>query len=180
MGQVVTFTRMVVQYFQSYIIQNIPIYETLWVSSSIHHITFKRETQGLSSGGLYPTPTIGYRYIEGQIGYKMKQHCSERDFEVGGWVFLRLQPYKKMSLKQQNKDEYYGPYNVLKRIGKMDYRLELPPSSHVYSIFCVSCLKKVIIDNILAQTILLELNEEGKFILVLESTIETRIKLTNG
>jgi hypothetical protein len=22
------------------------------------------------------------------------QHCSERSFEVGDWVFLRLQPYK--------------------------------------------------------------------------------------
>jgi hypothetical protein len=28
------------------------------------------------------------------------QHCSERSFEVGDWVVLRLQPYKQMSLKQ--------------------------------------------------------------------------------
>jgi hypothetical protein len=28
------------------------------------------------------------------------QHRSERSFEVGNWVFLRLQPYKQMSLKQ--------------------------------------------------------------------------------
>ena len=27
------------------------------------------------------------------------QHRSERSFEVGDWVFLRLQPYKQMSLK---------------------------------------------------------------------------------
>ena len=46
------------------------------------------------------------------------QHCSERSFEVGVWVFLRLQPYKHMSLKQAKKDnklspKYYGPYKVL-------------------------------------------------------------------
>ena len=53
---------------------------------------------------------------------KMKQqadqHRSERSFEEGDWVFLRLQPYKHMSLKQLNTDnklapKYYGPYKVL-------------------------------------------------------------------
>ena len=28
------------------------------------------------------------------------QHHNERDFEVGVWILLRLQYYKKMSLKQ--------------------------------------------------------------------------------
>ena len=28
------------------------------------------------------------------------QHHSERNFEVGDWVFLRLQPYKQISMKQ--------------------------------------------------------------------------------
>jgi hypothetical protein len=32
------------------------------------------------------------------------QHCSEISFEVGDWVFLRLQPYKQISLKQSKKD----------------------------------------------------------------------------
>jgi hypothetical protein len=46
------------------------------------------------------------------------QHRSERSFEVGDWVFLRLQPYKQMSLKQAKEDnklspKYYGPYKVL-------------------------------------------------------------------
>ena len=42
------------------------------------------------------------------------QHQSERIFDIGDWVFLRLQPYKQMSLKQAKKDnklspKYYGP-----------------------------------------------------------------------
>ena len=50
------------------------------------------------------------------------QHQSERSFDVGDWVFLWLQPYKKMSLKQAKKDnklspKYYGPYKVLQNIG---------------------------------------------------------------
>lgn len=109
------------------------------------------------------------------------QHHSERSFEVGDWVFLRLQPYKQMSLKQSKKDnklspKYYGPYKVLQKIGTMAYKLELPASSQVHPFFHISCLKKVIGNKILVQTILLELDEEGKIILDLEVVTETRIR----
>ena len=62
------------------------------------------------------------------------QHRSELRFNVGDWVFLRLQPYKQMSLKNTKKDnklspKYCGPYKVLQNIGSMDYKLELHASS---------------------------------------------------
>jgi hypothetical protein len=108
------------------------------------------------------------------------QHRSERSFEVGDWVFLRLQPYKQMSLKQAKKDnklspKHYGPYKVLQNIGTMAYKLELPASSRVHPVFHVSCLKKVIGYKIPVQTILPELDEEGKIILEPEAIIDTRI-----
>jgi hypothetical protein len=109
------------------------------------------------------------------------QHRSERSFEVGDWVFLRLQPYKQMSLKQAKKDnklspKYYGPYKVLQKIGTMAYKLELPASSRVHPVFHVSCLKKVIGDKIPVQTILPELDDEGKMILEPEAITDTRIR----
>jgi hypothetical protein len=108
------------------------------------------------------------------------QNCSERSFEVGDWVFLRLQLYKHMSLKQDKKDnklspKYYGPYKVLQNIGTMAYKLELPTSSRVHPVFHVSCLKKVIGDKISVQTIFPELDEEGKMILEPEAITDTRI-----
>ena len=62
------------------------------------------------------------------------QHHSEWSFNVGDRVFLRLQPYKQMSLKNIKKDnklspKYYGPYKVLQNIGSMAYKLELPAFS---------------------------------------------------
>jgi hypothetical protein len=86
------------------------------------------------------------------------QHHSERSFEVGDWVFLRLQPYKQMSLNKDNKDNklslnYYGPYKVLQNVGTMEYKLELCAYSRVHLVFHVSCLKKVIGDKIPVQTI---------------------------
>ena len=84
-----------------------------------------------------------------------------------------------MSLKQPKKDDklspkYYGSYKVLQKIGTMACKLELPASSQVHPVLHVSCLKKVIGDKLPIQTILPELDEEGKFILEPEAVMETR------
>ena len=59
--------------------------------------------------------------VQNRMKQQADQHRSERSFEVGDWVFLRLQPYKQMSLKQSKKDnklspKYYGPSKVLQKI----------------------------------------------------------------
>ena len=83
-----------------------------------------------------------------------------------------------MSLKQAKKEnkllpKYYGPYKVFKNIGTMAYKLELPASSRVHPVFHVSCLNKVIGENLPVQTILPELDEEGKIILEPEAVTKT-------
>jgi hypothetical protein len=64
---------------------------------------------------------------------------------------------------------------VLQKIGTMAYKLELPTYSRVHPFFHVSCLKKIIGDNIPVQTILPELYEEGKIILEPQAITDTRI-----
>ena len=96
-------------------------------------------------------------------------------------VFLQLQPYKKVSLKQAKKDnklspKYYGFYKVLQKIGTMAYKLELLAASRVHQVFHVSCLKKVIGDKLPLQTILLELDKEEKIILEPNAVTETRTR----
>ena len=90
-----------------------------------------------------------------------------------------LQPYKQISLKKAKKHnklspKYYSPYEVLQKISTMAYKLELPASSQVQPIFHVSCLKKVIGDKILVQTIFPKLDEKEKITLEPQAVTETR------
>ena len=86
-----------------------------------------------------------------------------------------------MSLKQAKKDnklsrKYYGPYKLLRKIGTMAYKLELPEASWVHPVFHVSYLNKVIGDKLPGQTILPKLDEEGKIIVEPEAIKETRTR----
>ena len=86
-----------------------------------------------------------------------------------------------MSLKQAKKNKkisptYYGMYLVLQKTGTKTYKLELPAASQVHLVFHVSGLKKVIGDKLPSQTILPELDEEGKIILEPEAVKETRTR----
>jgi hypothetical protein len=177
MGQVVSLSGMVVQHILPYFIKKSPFlalygYHPPSITSPLKgnekiqavedHIGNQQEILKLLKDNLVME--------QNRMKQKTDQHRSEREFEVGDWAFLGLQPYKQMSLKKKKKDnklepKYYGPYKVLQRIGSMDYKLELPPSSRVHLVFHVSCLNKVVNNNITVQTILPKINEEGKIIL---------------
>ena len=64
----------------------------------------------------------------------------------------------------------------MQKIGSVAYKLELPPTTKIHPVFHVSCLKKVIGQNIPTQTVLPELDEEGRIILELECILQTRMK----
>ena len=73
------------------------------------------------------------------------KHRSERSFNIGDMVFLKLQPYVQASLAprahQKLSFHYFGPYKVLEKIEAVAYKLDLPDSSSVHPVFHVSLLK---------------------------------------
>jgi hypothetical protein len=91
-------------------------------------------------------------------------------------VFLRLQPYRQSSLKKSGaeklKPRFYGPYRIMRRVGKVAYELELPEGSKIHNMFHVSCLKKVVGQFISTSEELPPLDEEGQLELVPEKVLE--------
>lgn len=69
-------------------------------------------------------------------------------YEVGDKVFLKIQPYKMKSLakrlNQKLSPRFYGPYEVIKRVGEVAYKLKLPGEARVHLVFHVSLMKKAI------------------------------------
>lgn len=87
--------------------------------------------------------------------HRMKQnadlHRTERSFEIGDYVYVKLQPYRQQStvMRSNNKlaPKFYGPYKILDRCGAVAYKLELPPTSLIHPVFHVSQLK-VLVGNV--------------------------------
>ncbi|MCO5547581.1 hypothetical protein L7F22_001032 [Adiantum nelumboides] len=88
-------------------------------------------------------------------------------FEKGDFVFLK-DPAKSETMKTGKCDKlsprYCGPFKILKKIGDVTYKLELPESSQVHPVFHVSKLKKTVhgLENVVSQDILVDLIEPPK------------------
>lgn len=72
-------------------------------------------------------------------------HRLDRAFNVGDWVWLKLQLYRQTLVKGRNPPKlarrYLGSYQVLRVIGKVAYELALPPEAHIHLVFHISKLK---------------------------------------
>jgi hypothetical protein len=76
---------------------------------------------------------------------------TERSFQVGEQVLLKLQPYAQSSLVNMPFPKlaykYFGPYVILEKIGSVAYKLELPNGCQVHLVFHVSHIKAFTLDH---------------------------------
>ena len=74
-----------------------------------------------------------------------------REFAVGEFVFLKLQPYGQLSLVNRPCPKlafkYFGPFQILEKFRPAAYKLDLPSDTQIHPVFHVSQLKQQVPDH---------------------------------
>ncbi|KAL8090813.1 hypothetical protein AgCh_040034 [Apium graveolens] len=78
------------------------------------------------------------------------QNRKDMQFKPGDKVLMKISPWKGLSRfgkKVKLSPRYIGPFEVLRQVGKVAYKLALPPQmQHLHNVFRVSLLKKYNVD----------------------------------
>lgn len=69
-------------------------------------------------------------------------HRREVEFQEGDMVYLKMRPYRRKSLAKRVNEKlwakFYGPYHIESRVGKVAYKLILPPEVKIHPTLHVS------------------------------------------
>lgn len=75
------------------------------------------------------------------------KHQTKRSFEIGEFVWLKLQPYAQSlvapKVSQKLSYRYFSPYEIEAQTGSVAYKLNLPNHATIHPVFHVSLPKKV-------------------------------------
>ena len=86
--------------------------------------------------------SLARQRMKSQTGLKRR----EVSFEVGDYVYLKFQPYRQTSVafraSMKLAPRFFGPYQIIGKVGTITYRLALPRSSQIHNVFHVSMLQK--------------------------------------
>jgi replicative DNA helicase len=66
---------------------------------------------------------------------------SERVFQVGDWVLLKLQLLVSGKNHSKVNSKFYGSFEIIENVGSVAYKLKLPPNSQIHPVIHVSQLK---------------------------------------
>lgn len=128
------------------------------------------------------------KHIFQQARQRMKQQenkkRSERVFKEGEWVYLKLKPYKQLSLQKSRMwkltPKYCGPFKVIQCIVLVGYKLQLPPDARVHPVFHVSQLKKHVGATDRVAATLPPLDDKGQYLLIHVAILEKRVVKKNN
>ena len=93
-------------------------------------------------------------------------------------MYIKVNPKKSsLILGKYSKLEprYYGPFEILARVGTVAYQLALPPTIKVHNVFHVSILKRYIHeDTHVIDWNVIQVELEGEFQVGLERILDRR------
>jgi hypothetical protein len=101
---------------------------------------------------------------------RMKKYAdarrTERFFNVGDLVYLKMKSYRETALGRQNapklSSKWYGPFRILKKVGNVAYQLHLPTEAKIHDVFHVNQLKKHLGPKAVPHPKLPAVTDEGK------------------
>ncbi|KAL0394552.1 UNVERIFIED_CONTAM: Transposon Ty3-G Gag-Pol polyprotein [Sesamum latifolium] len=124
------------------------------------------------------------RKAQNRMKTQADRRQSEWEFAVGDWVFVKLKPYKQMSLKAHSYHKlaprYFGPFQVVQRIGAVAYKLELPEFARIHPVFHVSQLKKKVGSAMCTPHLPVTLTAHGHVVLEPEVVLDRRLNRKNN
>ncbi|KAK6124204.1 hypothetical protein DH2020_042040 [Rehmannia glutinosa] len=92
------------------------------------------------------------------------KHRVERVFNIGDWVYLKLKPYRQLSLQ---------------RIGAVAYKLQLPPTFWIHPLFHVSFLSGKLV-TLIDLSYVTAFDDDGKVVMRLVAILGRRLVKRNN
>lgn len=94
------------------------------------------------------------------------KHRRDVEFHVEDSVFLKIQPHRQAFLKPtihaKLAAHYYGPFQLIQKVGKVAYRLKLLEEARIRPVFHLSQLKKAVGQHLITSTLLKGLEVKEK------------------
>ena len=123
-------------------------------------------------------------HAQQRMKHQADKRRSEREFAVGDWVYMKLVPYRQstVAIRKSVKlaPRYFGPFQVLQRIGAVAYKLDLPNGARIHPVVHVSRLKKKVGTKAHIQATLPSVNEDGQVQLEPVAILDRRMTKKNN